>query len=126
MVDKKYQICHNSGCKNETPNPRTGSNGYNIHYKACATCSKLKSSYGITTPERDRMGDRVGWVCVICESDMRRVEQGDPKRTTKDAVVDHCHHTGEVRGLICAQCNRGLGYFKDDYETIKKATEYLK
>jgi hypothetical protein len=126
MVERKYHVCHNKGCINSTPNPRLGSNGYEIHYKNCDVCSKLKSNYGITTPERDAMGDSVNWECVICNSRMRKVEQGDKSRTIRDAVVDHCHDTGKVRGLICAQCNRGLGYFNDNYETLKRAKEYLK
>jgi hypothetical protein len=125
-MKRKYHVCHNAGCVNKTPEPRVGSNSYEIHYKDCNVCSQLKSKYGITTPERDAMGESVGWTCVICNSEMRRVAQGDKIRAIRDAVVDHCHHTGTVRGVICAQCNRGLGYFKDDYETIKKAMEYLK
>lgn len=125
-MERKYHVCHAVGCTNQTPNPRIGSNGYEIHYKVCNICSQLKSKYNLTTPERDALGDAVDWNCVICLSDMRRVEQGDKTRTIRDAVVDHCHTTGKVRGLICAQCNRGLGYFNDDYNNLKKAMEYLK
>lgn len=72
------------------------------------------------------MGDAVGWVCVICENLMRRVPAGDRTRTKHDAVVDHCHDTGVIRGVICSTCNRGIGLLNDDLKLLEKAMEYLK
>jgi hypothetical protein len=43
-----------------------------------------------------------------------------------EAAVDHCHATNKVRGLLCRNCNLGLGGFKDNIETIRKAIEYVK
>jgi len=40
--------------------------------------------------------------------------------------IDHCHVTGKVRGILCRACNLGLGMFKDDIETMKKAIDYLR
>lgn len=42
-------------------------------------------------------------------------------------VVDHCHDTGKVRGLICSQCNAGIGLLGDgrDPEIFDRAREYL-
>ena len=39
--------------------------------------------------------------------------------------VDHNHTTGQVRGLLCSWCNRGLGFLQDNPELLRKATEYL-
>ena len=40
--------------------------------------------------------------------------------------IDHCHKTGKVRGILCSECNTGLGKFKDSIELLQKAIEYLK
>ena len=40
-------------------------------------------------------------------------------------VVDHCHATGKVRGLLCHNCNRALGLLKDKISVLKNAIQYL-
>ena len=39
--------------------------------------------------------------------------------------VDHCHDTGEVRGVLCNNCNAGLGMFQDNLELLFMAIDYL-
>jgi len=41
-------------------------------------------------------------------------------------VVDHCHSTGKIRGLLCHNCNRALGLMQDNVETLQNAIDYLK
>jgi len=41
-------------------------------------------------------------------------------------AIDHNHHTNQVRGLLCKQCNRALGLFGDSINTIENALNYLK
>jgi peptide methionine sulfoxide reductase MsrB len=50
--------------------------------------------------------------CVICGS-------------TEKLVVDHCHTTNRIRGMLCNHCNRGLGHFRDDPELLEFARIYL-
>ncbi len=46
-------------------------------------------------------------------------------RTDIDLVVDHCHDTGVVRGILCRQCNAGIGQLRDNAELVLRAYFYL-
>lgn len=61
--------------------------------------------------------DQVGR-CAICEEEL--------SKDTKHIHVDHCHETNITRGLLCAHCNKGLGFFKDKIANLEKAISYLK
>lgn len=58
--------------------------------------------------------------CAICAIDL--VNGG---RSLTSVSADHCHQTGQLRSLLCAACNRGLGCFKDSKALLTKAAEYL-
>ncbi|MCP4251056.1 MAG: hypothetical protein GY778_28800 [bacterium] len=55
-------------------------------------------------------------VCLLC----RRTDQFGRR-----LAVDHCHETGEIRGLLCGRCNVALGMLRDDPELLRAAAEYL-
>jgi len=76
----------------------------------------LKTRYGITIEQFETFFDLQDRKCALCRS-----ETSDGK----NFVVDHCHKTGKIRGILCSFCNRALGMFKDDTEILKKAIEYL-
>jgi hypothetical protein len=44
---------------------------------------------------------------------------------TNGLHVDHDHKTGLIRGLLCTQCNPGIGYFQDSIERLQLAIKYL-
>lgn len=64
-----------------------------------------------------------GGVCAICKEKDKRVHRVTGKQW--DLAVDHCHETGEVRGLLCNKCNRGLGLLGDKADTLMRAVAYL-
>ena len=39
--------------------------------------------------------------------------------------IDHNKGTGEFRGILCRQCNTGLGMFMDDPDVLQRAIDYL-
>jgi hypothetical protein len=77
--------------------------------------SFLRTQYGISLEEYDAMLKRQGGACAICR-----------KRPTERLCVDHCHVTRKVRGLLCRQCNFGLGHFRDDPDLVEAAAAYLR
>ena len=47
------------------------------------------------------------------------------KETRRGLSVDHCHKSGKFRGVLCSDCNMGLGFFKDEPALFDKAKIYL-
>jgi hypothetical protein len=78
----------------------------------------LKQKYGITLDDYDELIEKQGGKCAICGTDK-------PNGHHKRFVVDHNHETGEVRGLLCNNCNSALGYFQDNPDIIAKGFVYL-
>lgn len=75
--------------------------------------------YGITGEIYQRILSRQGNRCAICRSE----NAGD--RRGMRFHVDHNHKTGKVRGLLCNNCNLGLGKFKDNPKLFHRAFKYL-
>jgi len=75
----------------------------------------LKYRYGITPEDFEVLFFKQNGKCAIC-----RVEYHLTMH------IDHDHVTGKVRGLLCNNCNRGLGHFKDSYQTLANAIQYLR
>ena len=76
--------------------------------------------YGVTTQDRNNMHTEQNGKCKICK---RPIYLSGATETI--ACIDHSHETGEVRGLLCQDCNRGLGLFKDSKEFLLEAARYL-
>ena len=57
-------------------------------------------------------------LCDLCGKDV--------EANGKALAIDHCHETGYIRGMLCSNCNRGIGLLNDDYSLILKAARYVK
>lgn len=79
---------------------------------------KLKHKYGISIERFNEMRRSQHESCVIC---------GTHERDTLSRVlgVDHDHSTGLVRGLLCSNCNSGVGHARDDPRILMSAIHYL-
>lgn len=75
---------------------------------------QLKSEFGISLNEYEEILGSQNGVCAICKQPQE-----------KTLCVDHCHKTGVVRGLLCDNCNNGLGRFGDNPEILISAIDYL-
>lgn len=72
----------------------------------------LKRNYGLSQADVEMMNQRQGGKCLLCGS-------------AKPLVVDHCHSTGRVRGLLCTPCNTWLGRVEANPGMMERARIYL-
>lgn len=84
----------------------------------------IKYYYGLSVEEYERLLERSDNHCELCERELGMVKRsGLP---ISEACVDHCHRTGQIRGILCPTCNTGLGSFHDDPMLLLAAINYLK
>jgi hypothetical protein len=77
-----------------------------------------KYKYGISITDYKKLLIEQNNCCAIC-----KISQED---INYHLVVDHCHTTNKIRGLLCRNCNLSLGYFRDNIQIIKNSITYLK
>lgn len=89
----------------------------------CISAAFLKYRYGMSIEDFEALRQKQNGQCEIC---LVKLEiHPDSSVRTKRVAIDHCHQTGVIRGLLCANCNTGLGMFKDNYKLLQAASEYL-
>lgn len=124
---KKCSTCKGTKGPAEFHKSKATSDGYQTSCKECQKIahetsaakrinlkSRLKTKYNLSLEEYE---EQVNWqssCCLICCEHVERL------------CVDHDHTTGQTRGFICDLCNKGLGMFKDNPETVERAFNYLK
>lgn len=89
----------------------------------CKTCASMANhssailgKFDLSSDDYMRLLHRQGGRCGICRNRPR----------TRRFAVDHDHHSGEVRGILCDKCNHEiLGGAKDSLETLRNAVAYL-
>lgn len=75
--------------------------------------ANLLRYFGIGIQEYNKLHASQGGCCAIC------------KKKLETLSVDHDHTTGAIRGLLCPQCNFGIGNFLNDIGLLKSAIAYL-
>lgn len=74
-----------------------------VKYNAYVRAQRYVKLYGITIDEREKMIEGQKYCCKIC---------GQKFKSQRHAHLDHCHTTGRLRGILCANCNGNLGWYE--------------
>lgn len=142
------KLCTTCGVEKELDqffNSKTTKDGRSYRCKACDTLARkayrakhrefhLKAQrernwrhkYNLEREDFEKMWEGQDGKCAICSVVLTNIEiDNDPKNKSNTACVDHCHVTGQVRALLCARCNKGIGLFDDEAEKVRLAYEYL-
>lgn len=85
---------------------------------------QLLKRYGITLDDYEKMFEEQDKKCGICGTEENYSGHTGPRKEWSFSV-DHCHETGKIRGLLCNDCNRALGLFKDSQMLLNKAIAWL-
>jgi hypothetical protein len=101
-AQKRYYDKHKEAIKRRRANKR-----YN-----------MTTLYGINPSEYDALLEKQNGKCAICD-------KPSEDNTHGRLYIDHCHTANHVRGLLCNNCNTGLGNFKDDVNFLQAAIKYL-
>ena len=117
----KTKVC--TGCKEEQGINQFSKNirslgGYTHTCKECMRNRYLERVYGVSIDEYHSMlleQEHSCWICKI-HSD---------EHCKENLHVDHDHSTGEVRGLLCENCNLMLGHARDNKVVLENAIKYL-
>ena len=79
---------------------------------------QLRMKFGITLVQFEEMLLAQGMSCAICKTKT-------PGGRWNSFQLDHCHVTKKVRGILCVPCNKALGHFKNNVDSLRSAIEYL-
>jgi hypothetical protein len=85
--------------------------------------TQLLHKYNITIEDYESLLKKQGGRCAICNGEQEYALYGTNKSLS--LAVDHCHTTNKVRGLLCNNCNRGIGMLGDTAEALQRAVDYL-
>lgn len=81
----------------------------------------LRRTYGVTMDWYEATHTAQGGRCAICDREETAVIKGQ----VLSLAVDHCHDTGDVRGLLCRSCNNAIGAFQHNTDMLQRAIRYL-
>lgn len=84
----------------------------------CQYYKHVERTFGVTKQQFFDMLDAQGNACAICREALDLAQR-------MAVHVDHDHKTGQVRGLLCHLCNKGLGHFRDNTNFLHAAVAYL-
>jgi hypothetical protein len=130
---KKCSKCKNVKELSEYTNCKSGKFGVHHYCKKCHSQQRkdnynydrqrirhIMFKYKLSESDLNKMYVAQNGKCKICSTEYKEVSKHN------NLYVDHCHKTGNVRGLLCFKCNRLLGVWDDNIDILKSAIKYLK
>ena len=129
---KKCSKCKISKSIEDFNKSKNSKNGVHHYCKTClrefknsrynyskSKLNRIKFKYNLSKSELNDMYIKQNKTCKICEKEFDSVSEH------KGLYIDHCHKTGNVRGLLCKSCNSLLGYAYDNVNILQSAIKYL-
>jgi hypothetical protein len=110
---------------------------FTTHSSWCKPCTTerarwrhVKATYGLTKEDYQQLFESQNGKCAICETTQGSINLTDKLHFTIDHKHDNTRTRGtrdrsKIRGLLCAECNSALGFFKDDLNVLLNAVKYL-
>lgn len=98
---------------------RTNLHGIGAWCKPCRRLRLRAQKHNLSEDELTALLRSHKGHCPICGRAFNKVRRQEP-------VIDHCHETGVIRGLLCSACNQVLGLMQDDPSWLTAAARYLR
>ena len=76
---------------------------------------RMMMTYKISSEKYDKLNNT--YFCECCGRHKDEFKKG--------LAIDHCHETNKVRGMLCSNCNSGIGFFKDNPNFMMNAIHYI-
>ena len=125
MTEPACKDCKAQGIPRWRPTPHPGPRcathaaAFRATQKAASHERRVQKVYGLAEGDYARLYEAQGGVCGGCGPESGRSGK------TKRLAVDHNHETGEVRGLLCSDCNRLIGRLHDNPAALQRLAAYL-
>lgn len=115
-IESRCYDCQSARRRKGAPRPKNRTPRSEIIGSTDRAVIHRLSKYGLTKEAFDQMMLDQKNACAICLT---------PFTSAKFTHIDHCHTTGQVRGILCFGCNTSLGKLGDSIDNLKRAIAYL-
>lgn len=128
-VKRKCKKCGETKLVSQFYIKKCKANKHNRFNSPCKKCSDknridgymknyhIRRNFGLLPHQFKSMMESQDYKCAICGIHRDNYN--------KEFAIDHCHNTGKIRGLLCTNCNTGIGMLQDNIEILNSAIKYL-
>ena len=127
ITEKICKACHRELPIEAFEKNQTNKGDYIVRRSECKECRNKAKKFPTVNAKAKREFEKrhprpeIGSLfhCPVCQRSTK-VTRG------RDIVLEHCHHTGKIRGYLCNRCNTGIGVLNDDENVLKRAIRWLR